>query len=79
MHALLDYWPVLLTVGTLIAIFARNEARANANEATLKAGFLGVNDRLDTLNGKVFTHETRLSQIEGAQREARDRVMGGRR
>ena len=31
----------------------------------MKDGFDGVHGRLDTLNGKVFAHEGRLSKLEG--------------
>ena len=30
-------------------------------------GFQGINQRLDTLNGKVATHETRLGTLDTAQ------------
>lgn len=74
MEALKDYWPMLLTAVAVVAFGVRLESQARDTAAwrerhqrAVKDGFDGVNQRLDTLNGKVYRHEGEIARLIGGR------------
>lgn len=60
-----QHWQVITVMAGIAFHYGQSYRQNRTLGDRVERGMTGIHSRLDTLNGKVFDHEGRLSKVEG--------------